>query len=391
MTVRVQRANVDYGRLSFMIIFSVIFYNEIVVYFRYYAAWPELEQSSPVLKILFVADPQILGFEDQDNVFVSWIARWDSDRYLSKTFSWATYAFTPDVVVFLGDLLNEGSECNDVEFQSYVRRFKGIFDSKAVKIYVAGDNDIGGEGSDPITPHKVERFKKNFPIRSNYFFQWNDDKVVQRYELDKQDDENKKPMIEIIPANILTFKSTEQDWFDVTTEPHANVKFRLVVSHMPILPTPNPSFSKEVMARLKPHLIFSAHDHRGLDFSTSKIKSGPSTHRVGNITFFTQEDEESLITLSSSDDLIHEIIVPTSNYRMGVREMAFGLGVVNFEDNTMTYVNLWLPSRFPLLYVYLASLSIAFSLYLIGKGKRRRPSTPKSRSRSSSINYTKLV
>ena len=100
-SVKVQRANVDYGRLSLMIIVSVILYNEIVVYFRYYAAWPELEQG-PILKIMFVADPQILGNEDQDNAFVTWIAKWDSDRYLYKTFSWATYAYSPDVVVFLG-------------------------------------------------------------------------------------------------------------------------------------------------------------------------------------------------------------------------------------------------------------------------------------------------
>lgn len=369
-SVKVQRANVDYGRLSLMIIFSVIFYNEIVVYFRYYAAWPELEQA-PILKILFVADPQILGNEDQDNAFITWIAKWDSDRYLYKSFSWATYAYSPDVVVFLGDLLDDGSESNDEAFKSYVRRFKGIFDTKAVKIYVPGDNDIGGEGSDPVTAKKIKRFHQSFPKRSNFFFQWNDDKVVQRYELEKQDEEDKHPLIEIVPANVLTFKSTDQDWFDVTDKPHANVKFRLVVSHMPILPTPNPSFSKEVMKRLSPNLIFSAHDHRGLDFSTSKTRS--HTHQsIGNITFFTQDDEESSITLSSQDDLIHEIIVPTSNYRMGVREMAYGLAVVNFEDDTLTYVNLWLPSRFPLLFVYLALLFIAIILCLIAKGKRRK-------------------
>ena len=287
-------------------------------------------------------------------------------------------------------MLDDGSECNDETFQSYIRRFKGIFDTKAAKIYVPGDNDIGGEGGDPVTAKKIKRFHQSFPTQSNFFFQLKNDKAVQRYELEKQDEEDKRPLIEIVPANVLTFKSADQDWFGVTDKPYANVKFRLVVSHMPILATPNPSFSKEVMKRLSPNLIFSAHDHRGLDFSTSKTRS--HTHQsIGNITFFTQDDEESSITLSSQDDLIHEIIVPTSNYRMGVREMAFGLAVVDFEDNTLTYVNLWLPSRFPLLYVYLASLSIAFTLYLIGRGKRRRrPSTPRRR-RSSSASYTKLV
>ena len=80
---------------------TVIFYNEIVVYFRHYVAWPEIEKA-PILKILFVADPQIIGNKDQNNAFVTWIAKWDSDRYLYKTFSWATYAYSPDIVVFLG-------------------------------------------------------------------------------------------------------------------------------------------------------------------------------------------------------------------------------------------------------------------------------------------------
>ena len=80
---------------------AVILYNEILVYFRYYTFWPEIKEA-PVLKILFVADPQIIGNEDQNNALVTWIAKWDSDRYLYKTFSWATYAYSPDVVVFLG-------------------------------------------------------------------------------------------------------------------------------------------------------------------------------------------------------------------------------------------------------------------------------------------------
>ena len=60
-------------------------------------------------------------------------------------------------------MLDDGSECNDETFQSYVRRFKGIFDTKALKIYVPGDNDIGGEGGDAVTAKKIKRFQQNFP------------------------------------------------------------------------------------------------------------------------------------------------------------------------------------------------------------------------------------
>merc|ERR1711964_28825 len=79
------RAALDYSRLSVMILLSVIFYNEFLVYFNTYRSWPELEQKR-MLKILFVADPQIQGKNDMGNWLLGIITRWDSDRYLSKTF-----------------------------------------------------------------------------------------------------------------------------------------------------------------------------------------------------------------------------------------------------------------------------------------------------------------
>jgi hypothetical protein len=98
---------------------------------------------------------------------------------------------------------------------------------------------------------------------------------------------------------------------------------------MPILPTgSSPKFSKEVMKHLKPSVIFSAHDHRGLDFSLEKSQK----IALGNVTIFTQKrniedhDSEPLeqpkISLHQSDTRIHEIIVPTCSYRMGVKQMA---------------------------------------------------------------------
>ena len=30
-------------------------------------------------------------------------------------------------------------------------------------VYIAGDNDVGGEGLDLLTEHKMKRFRKHFP------------------------------------------------------------------------------------------------------------------------------------------------------------------------------------------------------------------------------------
>ena len=35
----------------------------------------------------------------------------------------------PDVVIFLGDLMNEGSVCSDEEYEIYKERFDSIFNS----------------------------------------------------------------------------------------------------------------------------------------------------------------------------------------------------------------------------------------------------------------------
>ena len=67
------------------------------------------------------------------------------------------------------------------------------------------------------------------------------------------------------------------------------------------------------------------------------------------------------------DELIHEVIVPTCSYRMGVREMAFGLASIDLQngDERILYTNLWLPRRFPLLYAYIAAGAISLLLFAI--------------------------
>ena len=134
-----QRVVIDYNKLGIMVLLGAIFYNEYLAYFSNYASWPSLpvkkliknsQEVDPtdILKILFVADAQIQGYLHEGTTGA--IKRWDSDRYLAKTFGWAMYAYDPQVVVFLGDLIDEGSEANDDDYLSYVIRFKNIYTLK---------------------------------------------------------------------------------------------------------------------------------------------------------------------------------------------------------------------------------------------------------------------
>ena len=78
---------------------------------------------------------------------------------------------------------------------------------------------------------------------------------------------------------------------------------------------------------------------------------------------------------------------------------AFGIGAVNLnamngDKNDLTidleYANLWLPSRFALLYVYLAALLSSAAIYLLGRiqsfrrGRREYPGSWRTKRRSSS-------
>ena len=120
-----------------MVLLVSIIYNEYMAYFSHYASWPKLpvkklyknnheqESTEEILKILFVADPQIQGYLNEGSTGP--IRRWDIDRYLSKTFSWAMYAYDPGVVIFLGDLIDEGSEADKDDYLDYVSRFRNIY------------------------------------------------------------------------------------------------------------------------------------------------------------------------------------------------------------------------------------------------------------------------
>ena len=134
-----QRMVIDYNKLCVIVLLFAIIYNEYFAYYSYYVLWPSLPisklskntpkaESSDILKILFVADAQIQGYINEGSTGP--IKRWDSDRYLSKTFSWAMHAYSPQVVVFLGDLIDEGNEADKDDYLDYVTRFKNIYSLK---------------------------------------------------------------------------------------------------------------------------------------------------------------------------------------------------------------------------------------------------------------------
>lgn len=110
-----------------------------------------------------MADPQLLG-EKFNPKFYTNLAIYDSDNFLQKTFAQALAYTKPDVICFLGDLMDEGSIATDDAYQRYLRRFHHIFKTSGSvhKMHIPGDNDIGGEKHDYVTAFKIKRFQNGF-------------------------------------------------------------------------------------------------------------------------------------------------------------------------------------------------------------------------------------
>lgn len=118
------------------IITTAIIYNEWFIYSLYASKWPSLYCGNEKFckTILLVADPQILG-EERENI----LTRWDSDRYLFNTYGRALQHVNPDNIIFMGDLMDEGSLADQTTFERYLYRFCRIFFLKN-KIPLASNN-----------------------------------------------------------------------------------------------------------------------------------------------------------------------------------------------------------------------------------------------------------
>lgn len=298
--------------------------------------WSNITCDNPkeCTKILLVADPQLIGLYN-DGV-ASYITRFDSDRYIRNTYVQA-YSYTkPDIVIFLGDLTDEGSSAKQDEFDDYVRRFFSIFpaNNESKHIWLPGDNDIGGEGADIVTNRKTARFADAF----------------------KQTD--------LITANNITFFKINRLTQEFPIVPNRNKidseTQQLIVglSHVPLLFKPA-LFVDKVLTSAQPHLLFTAHEHKSMVVLTDAVVR--QDRRIIPIrSDDSGTDRVRLFPLASGD--ICEVLVPTCNYRMGTLEVGYGFAVI--ENNELKYTVLWSPSRFHYLVVYLIVIVVLLPYFL---------------------------
>ena len=73
----------------------------------------------------------------------------------------------PELVVFLGDVFDEGKWAGDEEFRDYIARFRSLFrvDPKETEVRVViGNRDVGFHYA--VTPFLENRFERAFDVAS---------------------------------------------------------------------------------------------------------------------------------------------------------------------------------------------------------------------------------
>jgi predicted MPP superfamily phosphohydrolase len=348
---------------------STVIYNEFLCYWLAARSWHRIYYNG--VRVLFVADPQLVGFNDQ--AILRPLSRLDCDRYISKTFSYAVSHVDPDVIVFMGDLLDEGSTATDEEYETYVARFNSVFatDREGIRrVVIPGDNDVGGEGSERKTEQKIQRFNKHFvPNRqdkttANSWVQVKDINFMT-LNLDDQDrtiDENYiSDLAKLAPAESIAQESTDNvilNRFEMMRrhDRRKESKVNVILNHFEMMRRHD---IRPLLTKFNTDVIFTAHSHHAMVYTCPGCRHGKQEVRVDR---WNKREFNSFSF--KRDGSLFEIGIPTCSYRMGVPQMGYGYAVM--YGDRMDFTILWLPSRYKHLAAYGVVL-VVVAVLLLGR------------------------
>ncbi|KAJ7333764.1 hypothetical protein OS493_015855 [Desmophyllum pertusum] len=316
-------------KISLVLLVIVVAVGEVGCFWWAFFTWRVPDNSSDSLNLLLISDSHILGYKYECPGMCGYITRLDSDWYLKKAFSLALTSFSPDAVIHLGDIFDEGSIGTDYQFVEYKTRHDNIFNTPdgISRIHVAGDNDIGGEWSDSMTEQKVSRF-------SRHFGSINDVIKLKTFQIVKI---NSVSLLRGRPfkAERTTYNKT-LDFIEKLPSKLDKDKISILIGHLPVTDISERQAVplRKLINAVQPRYAFSGHLHY------------PATlqHKIGSVTFT-------------------EYVVPTCSYRMGTNMIGAAIAVLGV-DGSIQYSALPLPRRYPFFGAYLVTLCICLVLGL---------------------------
>lgn len=139
-------------------------------------AWPdaplypsnfEIDDPVKLTHVLLIADPHIDQCSHASRgPSPSWLTRLVVDLNLRKNWL-ASLQHKPDVIVFLGDMMDNGRHLmSDEEYETYYQRFKNIFkeERNVPQYFIPGNHDIGLDFSPSFSPHAYARYTSHFGV-----------------------------------------------------------------------------------------------------------------------------------------------------------------------------------------------------------------------------------
>ncbi|CAG2210330.1 uncharacterized protein LOC143045029 isoform X1 [Mytilus galloprovincialis] len=376
------------------IVIGTVLFNECFIYIIQSFRWPDIglddyRNYEEEQVILLVSDPQLQGYQMEPRFPIGAFSRWDIDRYLTRTFGLVYHHVKPDIILFLGDLIDEGSTASDEEFYYAYQRFNDVFSPAQYtkKIYIPGDNDIGGEGRDFRTHKKEERFVKHFENMtgvSTFGFidyikldmQFPEPRFLEKRMLAASFGNKLGPGIHIflthntiLPRDKPFVISNPEDMVWVV-RPRKASPVHVLVSHLSVLVRDKMRVNP-ILQQVRPHLIFSGHWHKATVFLCNDcMKDDDSSWSVKQRNI---EDMTGwmVTNLTEKPFSITEIMVPTCSYRMGVPHMGYGVAIIR-KNGELSYTVLWTPARYKMLYGYLVAICVCLLVCLASRLFRKR-------------------
>ena len=182
--------------------------------------------------------------------------------------------------------VDESSFADDFKYQRYFLRFMDIFPKvEGIQtIYLPGDNDIGGEGTEMVKPSKVKRFNNYFENRS----QWKLKNKLNIYHINR--------IIHEMPL------LPDEDVHEINDESGFT---RVFISHFSVVLTPG-AFSYKAIERFKPHVIFTGHFHKSSQITSeiNRLRFSSTTHFLSHTMIY------DLRTIEANQEVL-EIQVPS--------------------------------------------------------------------------------
>ncbi|XP_053202011.1 metallophosphoesterase 1 homolog [Panonychus citri] len=294
------------------------------IYSIYPCDWPCPDCSDEnFVKVMILSDPHLLG-KRKGHPVDQFTREWE----MSIAFQLAKSIRKPDVIIFLGDLLDEGLTVDENGFDKYVDRFEKIFsiEDPIEKIFIVGNHDIGFHDRVAAYPYLRKRWEKAFnsslaklvTIKGIKFISINsmaiegaDFSLVQEMEnylsvVDEQLTKSNLPGDPILLLHFPLYRIND----DICHEIDSQKGQDRLNNFTPGVESLSKRTSDNLLERYRPRLIFNGHIHSGCVVNHTKHDSQEWT--VASFNWRNRQDPNYLLLqISPNDHSIVKCFLPT--------------------------------------------------------------------------------